>query len=298
MSYTNQTTHYGLPLPTGSDKSTWLDTNEAFQAVDAALYAAAQGSGSASSAISTLQSQMSTANANIATNAAAITAEETARTTADTAHSNAISAINTKLGTTSLQGHGDGTVTGVVSDLVEGYDEFVTGHTPVDITINQVSTTNFHIEGVSMTVDDYFINWIANVDLQGAVPVSASGISGKKEIVLGTVSATQVNQHFAHLEADTYYILGNLITRRPSMGYTASSGDASPSTILSMVNLCFYIHAGTGYIAITCGNSDTNWYGKILSTSSNKYVDTTSNMNLRGRGTVMRSLSVHVPDPE
>lgn len=43
MGYSSQTTHYGLPLPVGSDKSTFLDTNEAFTAVDTALYGAVTG---------------------------------------------------------------------------------------------------------------------------------------------------------------------------------------------------------------------------------------------------------------
>lgn len=41
MAYTEQTTHYGLPLPTAGDKSTFLDTNESFERVDSALYGAA-----------------------------------------------------------------------------------------------------------------------------------------------------------------------------------------------------------------------------------------------------------------
>ena len=47
MSYTNETTYYGLPLPTGSDKSTFTDNNTAFEAVDAALHTAAEQSGAA-----------------------------------------------------------------------------------------------------------------------------------------------------------------------------------------------------------------------------------------------------------
>lgn len=38
MAYSAQTAHYGLPLPVGSDRSSFLDTNESFNAVDTALY--------------------------------------------------------------------------------------------------------------------------------------------------------------------------------------------------------------------------------------------------------------------
>lgn len=47
MSYRNETTYFGLPLPTGSDKSTFTDNNTAFQAVDAALHTAYEQSGAA-----------------------------------------------------------------------------------------------------------------------------------------------------------------------------------------------------------------------------------------------------------
>lgn len=47
MAYSNQTTHYGLPQPTSGDKSTFLDTNEAFGRVDSALYGAATDATSA-----------------------------------------------------------------------------------------------------------------------------------------------------------------------------------------------------------------------------------------------------------
>jgi hypothetical protein len=43
MAYSNQTPNYGLPLPVGTDKSSWLDTNTAFAAVDTALKGAVDG---------------------------------------------------------------------------------------------------------------------------------------------------------------------------------------------------------------------------------------------------------------
>lgn len=55
MSYTNETTYYGLPLPVGSDKSTFTDNNTAFQAVDAALHTAVEQSGAAASDLVTVK---------------------------------------------------------------------------------------------------------------------------------------------------------------------------------------------------------------------------------------------------
>lgn len=58
MSYTNETTYYGLPLPTGSDKSAFTDNNTAFQAVDAALHTAAEQSGAATEDIVTIKADI------------------------------------------------------------------------------------------------------------------------------------------------------------------------------------------------------------------------------------------------
>lgn len=55
MAFTNQTTHYGLPLPIGSDKSTWLDNNTAFAAIDAAIYQASTDAAAAAGDITTIQ---------------------------------------------------------------------------------------------------------------------------------------------------------------------------------------------------------------------------------------------------
>lgn len=47
MSYTNETTHYGIPLPLGTDKTTPMDYNTGMQAVDTALFGAKSDSDSA-----------------------------------------------------------------------------------------------------------------------------------------------------------------------------------------------------------------------------------------------------------
>lgn len=42
MAYSGTTTHYGLPKYVSTDKPSWLDTNDGFDAIDTALYAASQ----------------------------------------------------------------------------------------------------------------------------------------------------------------------------------------------------------------------------------------------------------------
>lgn len=51
MSYSGQTTHYGIPLPTSSDLVNLLDWNQSSEDIDAALYGAAQGASDAGTEI-------------------------------------------------------------------------------------------------------------------------------------------------------------------------------------------------------------------------------------------------------
>lgn len=84
MSYLNGTTHYNLPQTVGTDKRDWFDTNAAFAAVDAALYAAATGQASDAEAITALQQTV----AGQATDIAALQ-------TASNSHAASISALQT-----------------------------------------------------------------------------------------------------------------------------------------------------------------------------------------------------------
>lgn len=84
MSYANGTTHYNLPQTVGTDKRDWFDSNAAFAAVDAALYAAATGQASDAEAITALQQTV----AGQATDIAALQ-------TASTSHAASISALQT-----------------------------------------------------------------------------------------------------------------------------------------------------------------------------------------------------------
>ena len=54
MSYTNQTTHYGIPLPTSGDLVNLLDWNQSSEDIDAAIYGAAEAAQQAGSDIQTV----------------------------------------------------------------------------------------------------------------------------------------------------------------------------------------------------------------------------------------------------
>lgn len=83
MAYVNGTTHYNLPQTVGTDKRDWADTNEAFAAVDAALYGAVDDVAQAEIDISDLKSRMTTAEGNIVDNTADIAGLDTRLTTAE-----------------------------------------------------------------------------------------------------------------------------------------------------------------------------------------------------------------------
>lgn len=76
MGSTNFTTHYEIPLPLGSDKTTPMDYNTSMQAVDTALF---EAHGNAASAVAGLE----ITNGNVAQNADDIDALEGRMTTAE-----------------------------------------------------------------------------------------------------------------------------------------------------------------------------------------------------------------------
>lgn len=55
MSYTNQTTHYGIPLPTQTDLVNGLDWNDSSERIDTAVYEASQAAQTASTDITAIK---------------------------------------------------------------------------------------------------------------------------------------------------------------------------------------------------------------------------------------------------
>lgn len=84
MASTTQTTHYELPVYSGSDIASWTDTNAPFQTIDTAIYTAAQTASSAASDVSTLSSTVSGHTTNISDINTDISALQLADTNMDT----------------------------------------------------------------------------------------------------------------------------------------------------------------------------------------------------------------------
>ena len=92
MSFTNQTTHYGLPQWIGSDKPTYLvDQNNAYQTIDSELYSANTTAGAAQTAA---EGAVSTAGTAASTAASAVETAQAAQTTASGADTKADNAIS------------------------------------------------------------------------------------------------------------------------------------------------------------------------------------------------------------
>ena len=125
MSYTNETTHFGIPLPLGSDLTTPMDYNEAAEAVDAGLWQAGQDAATASSE--------------------AAGAVETANATAE--------ALETLSGTVGTQGSSitalQARMTGAeneIGDVRSDLEDMITA-------FNEPTATSTHV----YAIDDYFI---------------------------------------------------------------------------------------------------------------------------------------------
>ena len=74
--YTNETTHYGIPLPLGSDLTAPMDYNESMQDVDTALFESKTDSSSALQKANQLQLDLGTTNDNVTSVAVRVTALE------------------------------------------------------------------------------------------------------------------------------------------------------------------------------------------------------------------------------
>lgn len=80
MAYSQQTTHYGLPLPTSGDKSTFLDTNDAFGRIDSDIYEAKTNATAAVQDIGQIQldvSQLKASTLEIQTDISQLTSRQT-----------------------------------------------------------------------------------------------------------------------------------------------------------------------------------------------------------------------------
>lgn len=86
MSYTNETTHYGIPLPLGTDKTTPMDYNESMQEVDTVLFGAKSNSDSALRKAQQVEAGLSQTDDNVTAIAGRVTTLEGTSVT----HGNAI----------------------------------------------------------------------------------------------------------------------------------------------------------------------------------------------------------------
>ena len=133
MAYSGQTTHYGLPKYVSTDKPSWLDTNDAFDTIDAAIYAAATAVDP--STITTMQNDITALQSgkqDVLTFDAAPASGSVNPVTSGgvyTAVNNVsialgvtdlkVSALEGAMGNTDISAIGDGTVTGAISSLAQ-----------------------------------------------------------------------------------------------------------------------------------------------------------------------------------
>ena len=170
MAYSNQTTHYGLPLPVGSDKSSWLDNNTAFAAIDTAIYQASTDAGAAAGDIALLQNDVTSLQSGkqdvltfdaTPTNGSLNPVRSGGIYTAIDNVSIALGVTDLKvstlegaMGNTDISAIGDGTVTGAISSLAQS------SGTVVDVTILATDTYGSALTKVknAITIADLTVN--------------------------------------------------------------------------------------------------------------------------------------------
>ena len=134
MAYSGQTTHYGLPKYVSTDKPSWLDTNDAFDTIDAAIYAAATAVDP--NIITTMQNDITalqsgkqdvltfdpapaSGSVNPVTSGGVYTAVNNVSIALGVTDLK-VSALEGAMGTTDISSIGDGTVTGAISAINNG----------------------------------------------------------------------------------------------------------------------------------------------------------------------------------
>lgn len=264
MAYSNQTAHYGLPLPTGADKSTWLDANDGFQAVDTALY----GAVTALSEDQLIVSQLAVDVANLSASLLDVKGD--------------VGGLQNGLASTNLLVQANAEqITQVKSRLAQ----MDADHTPVAITVDTSTATQGAAPSVSQLLVDAFL---IHISASGSVPSAgityesvATGVYG---IVLGDVSASDVTTYFPELVNEGDAIgLGRTAANRNVGFATAVSSTPFVGSSISLVKRA----NGKGALLLMSASSAVTMYG----TNGTSAAD----CSLYASNTIMRSAVAHEP---
>lgn len=167
MAYSQQTTHYGLPLPTSGDKSTFLDTNDAFGRIDSDIYEAKTNATAAVQDIGQIQldvSQLKASTLEMQTDISQLASRQTISETNITALQSAmataradVSKLQNDYGTTNISEIGDGTVTGAISALAS--DDHVEVVAETNDTMSELFNKLYALIDNSKITDKSYLIW-------------------------------------------------------------------------------------------------------------------------------------------
>ena len=168
MSYTNETTHYHIPKPLGTDLTTPMDYNDAADAIDTAVWGAVQDAAQATSdasdakttansaagAVTTLEGTVTTLEGTVGTQGTAITNLGTEVSDVRTDLSDAICAVK-EASATAAYAHAVGTYFWYNDTLYKTTQAIATGATIVPNTncVTTNVTTEITPQSVSVTSD-------------------------------------------------------------------------------------------------------------------------------------------------
>ena len=173
MSYANGTTHYNLPQTVGTDKRDWFDTNAAFAALDAALYAAATGQASDAEAIAAIQRILNGQASDIA-----------ALQTTSSSHGTSISALQTTVNGQATQ----------IADVRQDAEDMITAHNEGAA---ETSTRAYDI-GEYFIYNDVMYKATAAIAIGDTIVPNTNCVATNVDTEL-----TQVNSDLADLEIET-----------------------------------------------------------------------------------------------
>lgn len=202
MSYTNETSHYGIPLPLGSDLTTPMDYNSAFEAVDADLFDAKGTAQTANTTANDAKDAVTNITDNVIGGAngidARLTAVEGAQTTQGTALTNLTNTVgdNKQDLMDAICSVAEASATATVQHLVGSYFWYndTLYKTTVQINVSDTIVPNTNCQTTNITVEMLGLQPKTDNNLQ----TTSKEIVGAINELLGKVGANMPHLDFAN----------------------------------------------------------------------------------------------------
>ena len=275
MSYTNETTHYSIPLPLGTDLTTPMDYNESMEALDTAVWGATQDAATATSDAADAKQTAQGAAGDVATLSETVTGLSgtvTEQGQAITGNTNAIGALKTDV-YDMISSDSETSATATHQHLVG--DLFIYNDT-------------LYVTTVQINVGDTIVpNTNCNTTTIEAQLGADSGLDGRVTTLETKVGSTPLTTTATDLSGGVNELDGHLKASNSTAGVTDvpfrfgcdDSGNFGYILNVGGADTVIPFSSGSAFPAMLVFNSSTTYIvatesGTTAGTSANPYSDT------------------------